>query len=253
MKPIFLTVFSLVLALTTPSAVAEDCIDTACINVYTENGQLIIEGRKGTGPVSRQVIKAEPSTTKAPAKKKAKPKPKVTAKPTTAPPIPWPTKKVIVKKRPVKKRIAKPLVSPTPSAQSLADRLIKALPAPGLAYQPGYEPLVNIPVYFSSGLPLFFRTSVEIVGDYVDVELKPSFFYDFGDGTTMTTDSPGGFYPDGKVTHAYKKAGTYVVSCTASWGGTFKHLGVDRPIPGQIAITTAAPITVVPTSNRFLA
>jgi len=52
--------------LTTP-AMAADCIDKACIDVYTQDGKIVIEGRKGSGPSQRKVV--VPQKAKTPAKK----------------------------------------------------------------------------------------------------------------------------------------------------------------------------------------
>ena len=73
----------LLLSLLTPlsTASAADCQDNACIDVYTQDGQIIIEGKKGSGPKA----KVKPRAVKPPA-----PKPKV-VKPIFPELIPRPT------------------------------------------------------------------------------------------------------------------------------------------------------------------
>ena len=230
----------------------DDCIE-ACIDVYTENGKLVIEGRKGSGPVTKTVIGPRATASaKAPAKKSAKktvttPKPKATFKPPIIIQAP------IVKKAPrqtvARKRVVK--ATPTATRESLADRLIKLLPTPGLRYQPGYEPLINMPVYFSSGLPTAFNTVVDVVGEKVDVKLVPHFHYDFGDGQSLDTTDVGGFYPHDGVTHTYTQPGEYNVRVDISWGGTFIVKGAPKAVRGAIELVINAPITVVATTNRF--
>ena len=248
MKRLLLLLICLVLLspLATPAARASDCID-GCIDVYTENGTLIIEGRKGNGPLSKRVLatpKPRPVT-----KKVVKPKVRSTFKPPIA------VQKPTVKKSPAKKKPrakATPLPKPSATTESLADRLIKLLPTPGLRYQPGYEPLVRMPVYFSSGLPESFNTVVDVIGERVTVKLVPHFHYDFGDGTTLDTTNVGGFYPNQGVTHTYKQPGEYNVRVDIVWGGVFITKGLSKAVRGAIELVINAPITVVATTNRFM-
>lgn len=241
-----------VLALTTlPAAhAADDCVD-GCIDVYTQNGQLIIEGRKGSGPISKKYIAPQTPPKKKvvsspPVKKKAvAPKPRSTFKP---PVTLQPAKKVV--KRKAVKRVAPP--TPRATAQSLADRLIKLLPAPGLRYQPGYEPLVHMPIYFATGLPQTFNTVVDVIGEEVNVQLVPHFHYDFGDGQSLDTTDVGGFYPHQGVTHTYTEPGEYNVRVDIVWGGVFITKGISKAVRGAIELVINAPITVVATTNRFM-
>jgi hypothetical protein len=137
-----LTIYLLLTLLTTAAsllligaAIAADC-ENACIDVYTQDGQIIIEGKKGSGP------KAKPRTVKPPA-----PKP-TTVKPIFPELIPRLTS--TPSSKPTPKRTYKPLIKPTAKptlkpkvtkSVSLNDRLIKLLPTGGIAYQPEAEPL----------------------------------------------------------------------------------------------------------------
>ncbi len=98
-----LTIASLSLALISPIAThANECEATACVDVYTQDGKIIIEGRKGSGGKSTTV--PAPPVTK-------KPAPPVTKKP--APPV---TKKPspVKPKPPIVKKAAPKRVTPTP-------------------------------------------------------------------------------------------------------------------------------------------
>jgi len=53
------------------TANAVDCVNSACIDVYTQDGQIIIEGKKGSGPKA----KVKPRTVKPPAPKPTATKP----------------------------------------------------------------------------------------------------------------------------------------------------------------------------------
>lgn len=219
-------------------ASANECLTTACVDVYTQDGKIIIEGRKGS--VSAPPVKRAPTKKAAP--KKVAPPP---VKKKVAPPAPKVTKKALPKK-------ATPTPQP-PVAQSasLNDRLIKALPTAGIAYQPEFEPLVDVPVYMWTDLPTSFMTQVKIVGEIVDVALRPSFTWSFGDGTYLSTTDVGGAFPDGKIKHTYSNAGTYVVTLISTWNGTYTHNAQTRAITGSVKTTSLVTITVVNSPTRF--
>ena len=233
----------LLLSLLAPlnTASAADCVDAACIDVYTQDGQIIIEGKKGSGP------KAKPRTVKPPKPKVVKPIfPELIPRPTATP-----------KPKPTPKQTYKPRIKPTlkPKAEasvSLNDRLIKLLPTGGIAYQPEAEPLVNVPIYFWSDLPTQFATRVTVVGEVVDVLLRPGFVWSFGDGTFLSTTDPGGPYPYGKIKHTYKNPGSYPIILVQSWNGNWTHNGTTRAITGTIKTTVFAVVTVVIAPTRFM-
>jgi len=224
-----------------PSAHAEECMVSACVDVYNQDGKIIIEGRKG-GTTAATPIPTVKATPKKIAPKKGAPPP---VKKKVAAPKPKVTKKAIPKKS-----------TPTPQppvtqTASLNDRLIKALPTAGIAYQPEYEPLVGVPVFMWTDLPTSFMTQVKIVGEIVDVALRPSFTWSFGDGTFHSTTDVGGPFPDGKITHAYSNPGTYLITLISTWNGTYTHNAQTRAITGSVKTTSIVTITIVNSPTRF--
>ena len=222
------------------SSSAADC-ESACVDVYTQEGELIFEARKGSGP--KASAKQKPTA-------KATVKPKVVAKPkvVTKPKVVAKPKAVVPKKASVPKKSApKPV-----AATSLSDRISKSLPTIGISYQPSFQPLINVPVYFWSDTPATFRTKVDLIGEAIDVTMRPSFTWAFGDGTFINTTDAGGPFPNGKVTHAFSTPGTYPVVLITTWGGTFTHNGVVRAITGEIKKISALTITVVAANARFM-
>jgi hypothetical protein len=227
-------------SLHTPVALAEECQVNACVDVYTQDGKIIIEGRKGGATAAtpapvKPTIKATPKKIAPPPVKKkvAPPKPKVTKKavPKVSTPTPQP---------------------PAPQSASLNDRLIKALPTAGIAYQPEYEPLVGVPVFMWTDLPTSFMTQVKIVGEIVDVALRPSFTWSFGDGTFLSTTDVGAPFPDGKIKHTYSNPGTYLITLISTWNGTYTHNAQTRAITGTVKTTSIVTITVVNSPTRFM-
>jgi hypothetical protein len=227
-----------------PLAVAADCTK-ACLDVTVENGQIVVSGQKGNGPKSTKVVK------KVTAVKKVLPKkPAVKRVVLKQPSAVVATRKPVVKKPVVakKKVVAKKAVAAT----SIADRLTKLLPTGGVAYQPAFEPLVHVPVVFWCDLPKIFTTRFNIVGEVVDVTLRPSFSWSFGDGSVMSSTDPGAPYPNGSIQHAYLKEGTYLVTMLATWGGTWSNEGTIRAVTGQIKTVRVATIKVVSAPTMFV-
>ena len=231
-------------SINTPSALAEDCQVNACVDVYTQDGKIIIEARKG-GTTVVAPAPAKPTI-------KAIPK-KVAPKKIVQPPV----KKTVVPPKPrVTKKAVPKISTPTPQppvtqSASLNDRLIKALPTAGIAYQPEYEPLVDVPVFMWTDLPTSFMTQVKIVGEIVDVALRPSFTWSFGDGTFLSTTDVGGQFPDGKIKHTYSNPGTYLITLISTWDGTYTHNAQTRAITGTVKTTSIVTITVVNSPTRF--
>ena len=215
-------------------AAAADCIDKTCVDVFTEDNQLIITAQKGAG---------KPTPKPATKKPVVKPKPAITIKPTPKP---------AAKPKPVvtKKAIAKPVTKP--AAASLSDKLVKLLPAGDINFQPEADPLVNLPVYFWTQTPTRFTALVPILDVVVYVNLTPTFTWSFGDGGLFVTTMQGAPFPIGGITHTYKSSDDYSVNLRVTWSGTFSVNGVTTPISGN-AITQSInrTISVAKAPTRF--
>ena len=240
MKLIFFSLITALTAATITPLTAADC-EITCVDVYTQDGQLIFEASKGSGPKASVAVK--PKIVAKP-KARAAVKPKVVIKPRViaAPKMAAPKKKIAPKK------IAPVAVAAT----SLSDRISKSLPTAGISYQPNFQPLINVPVYFWSDVPTLFRSKVDLIGESIDVAMRPSFTWSFGDGSFATTTDPGGPYPNGRITHVYLNPGTYPVILITTWGGSFTHNSIERAITGQIKKSSALSITVVAAPTRFM-
>ena len=217
---------------------AADCLDKTCVDVFTEDNQLIITAQKGA---------AKPTPKPATKKPVAKPKPIVTIKPT-----PKPTFKPSIKPKPVvtKKVVAKAISKP--AAVSLSDKLVKLLPVGDINFQPENDPLVNLPVYFWTQTPTRFSALIPILDVLVYVNLTPTFTWSFGDGALFITTIQGAPFPIGGITHTYKSSGEYSVNLRVTWNGSFSVNGVSAPISGN-AITQSInrTISVAKAPTRF--
>jgi len=225
-----------------PKTWAADCTQ-ACLSVTVENGQIVVSGQKGNGPKSTKIVKV--------VKKVTAKKPVVKRSVLKQPSAVVATKKPAVKRKPAvrKKKVVDKKATP---ATSIADRLTKLLPTGGVAYQPEFEPLVHVPVVFWCDLPKIFSTRFNIVGEVVDVTLRPSFTWSFGDGSVMQSTDPGAPYPAGPIQHAYLREGTYLVTMLATWGGTWSNQGTIRAVTSQIKTVRVATVKVVSAPTMFV-
>jgi hypothetical protein len=235
----FIVIGALVLTSFMAPARGDDCAEKACIIVYTENNQIIIEAKKGNTTTKKSIAQA-------PKKAAVKPSPKPTVRPLFFPPA----KPAVSKPR--VKRTYKPRVKKSATSVNLSDRLTKMVPTAGVAYQPEFEPLVKTDVYFWCDLPTLFQSRVDIIGEIVDVTLRPSFTWSFGDGSVYATTENGAPFPNGAIRHSYTKAGSYVITLLTTWNGSYTHNAQVRAVTGTVKKISAAAITVVQGPTHFI-
>src|SRR5690606_9900087 len=98
-------------------------------------------------------------------------------------------------------------------------RRLPLAPSP-LHVQPARaEHLVNMPAIVYT-TPATQRFTTTLLGYPVEVEATAaSYTWDFGDGTTLTTTSPGAPYPHHDVAHPYAAPGTWTIALTTTWSG----------------------------------
>ena len=238
MVALLLAVFMVVSVM--PAVAADPCEERACVNVYTDNNQIIIEARKGNTSVKKTIAQAP-----------KKPAVKSTPKPKVAPLFFPPATPKAVAVKPTVKRTYKPRVKKAVTKVNLSDKLTKMVPTAGVAYQPEFEPLANVPVYFWCDLPSLFQSRVDIIGEVVDVALRPSFVWSFGDGSVYATTENGAPYPTGQIHHTYARPGNYVVTLLTTWNGTYTHNAEARAVSGTVKKITVAAITIVQAPTHF--
>jgi hypothetical protein len=248
--PITIALTLIICVSATPISQASECEIKACIEVYIQDGRIVIEGRKGKGPSSTTAtIPAPPPVAKPPA---AKPKVSKSPKPFVKKIAPAPTvkkKSAPTVKKPPKKKAARTTET---GATSLADKLIESIPTSGISYQPSFSPLIKTPVFFWSYVPQIVTKKVEILGEIVNVRLRPIFIWHYGDGVVYMTREVGASYPDGKIQHTYSKPGHYLIELITNWRGEFTIEGITAPIPGNLTTVSVLPISVVAAPVRFV-
>ena len=225
-------VITTALLLASPNAYAGDeCVDKTCVDVFTQDNQLIITAQKDG--------------------KKPTVKPKV-LKPTAKPlikPVAKPSIKPTLKPKPIKK-----LAAPKPKmvSASLSDRLIKLLPVGDINFQPEKDALVNMPVYFWTQTPQRFNAVVPILDLIVYVNLYATFVWSYGDGGFMSTTNQGAAFPLGAIKHTYKNNNEYQVGLKVIWRGSWSVNGVTTPISGDgLTQSITRGLSVVDAVGRF--
>jgi hypothetical protein len=198
-----------------PAVAAPNCNTKVCVKVYTDpkTGKLIITANRSG---SSSTPKPAPTRTWKPRPYTPKPKPTVTFKPT-----PKPTTIV------TKKFTPKPVVK-----LSLSDQLAQLIPMKDIYHQPTATALVQVPVNFWTTTPPTFKTSVVMLGVPITVYLSPTYLWDFGDGTRLSTVSRGAAFPNQSITHIYSRAGSYMASLRITWGGSWKASGTTSAVTG---------------------
>jgi hypothetical protein len=106
--------------------------------------------------------------------------------------------------------------------------------------------LVNIPTSFSAGSadPVTLTTE-PLAGIVVTVVATPvEWLWTFGDGSTLTTTTPGRPGTD-DVTHVYRRAQVEGASVRVTWTGTFSLPGSAEQFPVRNPAFTEGPVTPV--------
>ncbi len=196
-------------------AIAAPCETKVCVQVVTDptTNQIVITAMQNK-PGSTAKPKPKPASTR-----KYTPRPYTPRPYTPRPSTPRPK----VTKKPVPKVVA---------AVSLSDRLTQLLPQRNIFYAPKTGSVVQVPMYFWTDATTQFQTTSMILGINVGVTLMPLFTWNFGDGTLFSTTSPSAPYPNSTISHTYTKAGTYKVSLTISWSGTWSAESNTYPVLG---------------------
>jgi hypothetical protein len=221
-----LLIVLLLLATANPASAAPNCTTKVCVKVYTDpkTGKLIITANRNGSSTS------------------PKPIPTRTWKP--RPYTPRPKPRVIVTKK----------IAPKPVVKlSLSDQLAQLIPMKDIYFQPALGALVQVPVNFWTTTPPTFKTSVVMLGVPITVYLSPTYLWDFGDGTSLSTASRGAPYPNQSITHVYKSSGTFNSHLQISWSGNWLASGVTSAVGGGAIIQNIyAQIKISSAPSKYL-
>ena len=235
---IFLIIISLFIA---PTPAIADCTSKACIDVFVEDGKIAIAAK-------RNGVTATPKPAKST-------KPRSQLNKNNEVKLATPTKVAKRAKPTAKPRSYRPRISnpkPKRTTPNLADKILQSLPTLQVAYQPEGSALIKVPVIFFTDLPSSFTKDIKILGELVKIKVKPRSLWNFGDGSVLITSKPGRPYPATDITHSYSVPGTYLVTVSTIWSGTFTIAGITKEIPGVIRQVSAVDLKVVGASTKFV-
>lgn len=122
----------------------------------------------------------------------------------------------------------------------VVEELAEELPPGRPSVQPPRGIVAQLPtIWHAQQPPLDAPMVMNLVGHRVEITATPRWSWDFGDGGRLETSQEGSRYPDFTVSHTYRKAGRYTVTCTTTWEATFTVDGLG-PFPVAEPITQEA-------------
>lgn len=126
--------------------------------------------------------------------------------------------------------------------QVLAETKNVAFPGLRVKVQPAGKTLVNLDTIVYTDQAKVSSTTVVLLGFPVVVEATPmSYTWRFGDGTAVTTESPGKPYPAKEITHKYLKRASVSITLTTNYAARFNVDGTGwQYIAGTVPITGPA-------------
>jgi len=126
--------------------------------------------------------------------------------------------------------------TPAQVRKAVFDQFSQLLTTAHPSQQPAGRGVVNLPTLFATNTPVAQVFNETLLGVQVTLNVDASWTWDFGDGTTLTSTDPGGAYPIASLSHVYLAGGSYVVTLTTNWTGTFSMAG------GPAAVIPGGPI-----------
>ncbi|WP_185442900.1 PKD domain-containing protein [Kribbella qitaiheensis] len=115
-------------------------------------------------------------------------------------------------------------------------------PGLGVKVQPKARTLVNLDTIVYTDQSKVSVNTVSLLGFAVVVEATPmSYIWNFGDGKSVTTTSPGKAYPAKEITHKYLKRGDVSVTLTTNYAARYSVAGTGwQYVEGTVAIAGPA-------------
>ncbi|WP_157631049.1 PKD domain-containing protein [Kribbella catacumbae] len=126
--------------------------------------------------------------------------------------------------------------------QVLAESKDVLFPRLRVKVQPAGRTLVNLDTIVYTDQSKVSTVTVELLGFPVVVEATPmSYTWNFGDGASVTTSTPGQPYPAKDITHKYMKKGRVGLTLTTHYAARFNVAGTGwQYVDGLVPITGPA-------------
>ena len=128
-----------------------------------------------------------------------------------------------------------------PITPAMVRREMQRLEWPGARLEvqpPDGQTLINFETNFFTGNDRPTTQTVTLLGQRVEIEARPTeYTWEFGDGATVTTSSPGAAYPDLDVTHTYADPGRVAPSVATTYTGRYRiNHDAWQQIPGSLTV-----------------
>lgn len=110
---------------------------------------------------------------------------------------------------------------------NVREHVIRYVPA----LVPGFDPpdgtLTSIPGIFWTGQPtILLPPSFSLSGRSVTITAKPTWRWNWGDGSALWKSVPGAPFPSRQITHQFRLPGNYQTQVTTVWSATYAVSGV---------------------------
>ena len=140
--------------------------------------------------------------------------------------------------------------------QKIRQLVIRYVPSLRPTTQPSRETLTTLKVFAQSGQSRKFSPKkFTLSGHQVSLVAQARWRWNWGDGSSRWYSSPGGKYPDGKVTHQYRSTGVKVIKVLTQWNATYTIAGLGTfPAKGaQVTQDATLRILVKPSGSVLVA
>jgi len=94
--------------------------------------------------------------------------------------------------------------------------------------------LVREPINFMTTVPQTFQTVIVVLDVPIQITMRASYNWEFGDGTELTTAIPGAPFPAPGISHTYKSVGERTLKLRVAWSGSWRAGVISAPISGSI-------------------
>ncbi|MFI5712792.1 PKD domain-containing protein [Kribbella sp. NPDC051620] len=107
--------------------------------------------------------------------------------------------------------------------------------------QPTGRTLINLDTIVYTDPKKTTTFPIQLLGFPVVIQATPiSYRWNFGDGNTATTETPGSPYPAKEITHKYMKRGSVSLTVTVNYEAQFNVAGTGWQYAGIVPITGPA-------------
>ncbi len=140
--------------------------------------------------------------------------------------------------------------------RKIRQHVIRYVPNLKPTTQPSRKTLTSMKVFAQSGQDRKFTPKkFTLSGHQVSLVAQARWRWSWGDGSSRWYSSPGGKYPDGKVTHQYRSTGVKIIKVHTQWNATYTIAGVGTfPAQGdQVTQDATLRIRVKPSGSVLVA